>query len=113
MKAIAQALGVSRSPVHERLKNASRSRGPYRKVDDAVVLPRITGLMSAGPAYGYQSINALFNRQNSQRGAAPINHKQVYRIMKTNHFLLPRRYGIRPEHCHEEKAVTLRSNLDW
>lgn len=51
MKAIAQTLGVSRSAVQERLKGRGRPRGPYRKVDDAVVLPLITALVSARPTY--------------------------------------------------------------
>ena len=84
MKAIAQTLGGSRSAVQERLKRRSRPRGPYRKVDDAVVLPLITALVSAGPTYGYRRITALLNRQMRESGTVPINHKRAHRIMKAN-----------------------------
>lgn len=113
MRAIAQTLGVSRSSVHERLGGTSRPRGPYRKADDAVVLPLITALVSARPTYGYRRVTALLNRQMRESGAEPINHKRVYRIMKANHFLLARKYEIRPDYGHEGKVVTLRSNLRW
>jgi putative transposase len=113
VKAIAQTLGVSRSAVQERMKGRSRPRGPYRKVDDAVVLPLITALVSARPTYGYRRINALLNRQMRESGAAPINRKLVYRIMKANHFLLARKYEIPPDYGHERKVVTMRSNLRW
>ena len=112
-KAIAQTLGVSRSAVQDRLKGKSRARGPYRKVDDAVVLPLITALVSARPTYGYRRITALLNRQMRESGAKPVNHKRVYRIMKANHFLLTRKYEIRPDYGHEGKVVTMRSNLRW
>ncbi len=113
MKAIAQTLGVSRSAVQERLKGRSRPRGPYRKVNDAVALPLITALASARPTYGYRRITALLNRQMRESGAEPVNHKRVYRIMKANHFLLARKYEIRPDYGHEGKVVTMRSNLRW
>ncbi|MBB4861016.1 transposase InsO family protein [Novosphingobium chloroacetimidivorans] len=113
MKAIAQTLGVSRSAVQERMKGRSRPRGPYRKVDDAVVLPLITALVSARPTYGFRRIAALLNCQMRESGAEPVNHKRVYRIMKANHFLLARKYEIRPDYGHEGKVVTRRSNLRW
>lgn len=95
------------------MKGRSRPRGPYRKVDDAVVLPLITALVSARTTYAYRRITALLNRQMRESGAEPVNQKRVYRIMKANHFLLARKYEIRPDYGHEGKVVTMRSNLRW
>jgi putative transposase len=56
------------------LKGKSRARGPYRKVDDEVVLPLITTLVSARPMYGYRRVTALLNRRMRESGAKPVNH---------------------------------------
>ena len=45
MEAIANTLGVSRSNLVERLKGRSKPRGPYNKVEDAVLLPIIRRLV--------------------------------------------------------------------
>ena len=58
-------------------------------------------------------ITALLNRQLRAEGAAPVNHKRVYRIMQAHGLLLARRYTVRPDHAHDGKVVTLRSNLRW
>lgn len=113
MKAIATTLGVSRSALHDRLKGSRKARGSYFKADDATVLPMITALVSARPTYGYRRITAILNRQLRTDGAAPVNHKRVYRIMRANALLLARKYEIRPDYGHEGKVVTMRSNLRW
>ena len=113
MKAIANTLGVSRSALHDRLKGSTKARGSYFKADDATVLPMITALVSARPTYGYRRITAILNRQLRVDGAAPVNHKRVYRIMRAHALLLARKYEIRPDYGHEGKVVTMRSNLRW
>lgn len=113
MKAIATTLGVSRSALHDRLKGSTKARGSYFKADDATVLPMITALVSVRPTYGYRRITALLNRQLRKDGAAPVNHKRIYRIMQANSLLLARKYEIRPDYGHEGKVVTMRSNLRW
>lgn len=97
MKTIATTLGVSRSALHDRLDGRTKTRGSYFKADDATVLPMITALVSARPTYGYRRITALLNRQLRSEGAAPVNHKRVYRIMQANALLLARKYQIRPD----------------
>ena len=47
MKAVAEALGVSRSNLVERLKDRSRPRRRHGKAEDAVLLPRIRHLVEA------------------------------------------------------------------
>jgi hypothetical protein len=68
VKAIAATLGVSRSSLHGRLKGESKSRGPYAKADDAIILPLLMALVSARPTYGYRRITALLNRQMRRDG---------------------------------------------
>lgn len=113
MKAIAATLGVSRSSLHDRLKGKGKSRGPYAKADDVILLPLLMALVSARPTYGYRRITALLNRQMRRDGGEPINHKRVYRIMQANHLLLARKYTVRPDYGHEGKVITMRSNLRW
>lgn len=113
MKAVAEVLGVSRSQLYAGLTVSARPRRRYHKADDATVVPRIMALVTARPTYGYRRITALLNRQLRAEGAAPINHKRVYRIMQAHSLLLARRYTVRPDHAHNGKVVTLRSNLRW
>nr|WP_233282446.1 hypothetical protein [Agrobacterium tumefaciens] len=63
MKAVADALGVSRSYLAEQLKGKSKPRGPYHKVEDAELLSAIRRLVDQGLAYGYLRIAALLNRE--------------------------------------------------
>ena len=113
MKAVADVLGVSRSQLYAGLTASARPRRRYRKADDAVIVPLITALVAARPTYGYRRITALLNRQLRTAEAAPVNHKRVYRIMQAYSLLLARRYTVRPDHAHDGKVVTLRSNLRW
>jgi transposase InsO family protein len=113
MSVVAETLGVSRSNLHDRLKASAKPRRRYYKAQDAAVVPLITALVAARPTCGYRRITALLNRQLRAEGAAPVNHKRVYRIMKKHSLLLARRYTERPELTHEGKVVTMRSNIRW
>ena len=84
MKAVAETLGVARSNLIERLQGRSRPRQGYHKAEDADLVPRIMTLVAARPTYGYRRITALLNRQLRSDGAAAVNHKRVYRIMKVS-----------------------------
>jgi putative transposase len=113
VKAVAEALGVSRSNLNARLNGCVKPRRRYHKAQDAAVLPLISALVAARPTYGYRRITALLNRQLRANGAAPVNHKRVYRIMQAHDLLLARRYTERPEQTHEGKVITMRSNIRW
>ena len=113
MSVVAKAIGVSRSQLHARLSGVAKPRRRYHKADDATVVPLITALVAERPTYGYRRITALLNRQLRAAEAATINHKRVYRIMQAHSLLLARRYTVRPDHAHDGKVVTLRSNLRW
>jgi len=85
-------------------------RGPKGAAN---VLPLISAIVAARPTYGYRRIAAVLNRRLRADGAAPVNHKRVYRIMQAHDLLLARRYTERPEQTHEGKVITMRSNLRW
>jgi transposase InsO family protein len=113
MSAVAEALGVSRSNLHDRVNGRTKPRRRYHKAQDAALLPLIDKLVTARPTYGYRRLTAVLNRQLRDQGLAPVNHKRVYRIMKANSLLLARKYTERPEHAHDGKVVVMRSNLRW
>ena len=101
MTTIARTLGVARSTLTDRLAGRTRPRRRYHKAQDAAVVPLITALVTARPTYGYRRITAILNRRLRSEGLAPVNHKRVYRIMKSHNLLLARKYSERPEHVHD------------
>ncbi|WP_143535068.1 IS3 family transposase [Roseivivax jejudonensis] len=113
VKAVAETLGVSRSNLHARMNGSAKPRRRYHKAQDAALLPMIEALVAARPTYGYRRITALLNRRLRVDGAAPANHKRVYRIMQAHGLLLARTHAERPERAHDGKVVTIRSNLRW
>ena len=106
MSVVAQTLSVSRSNLHDRLRKSAEPRRRTYKADDATVVPSIMALVMARPTYGYRRITALLNRQLRTEGAAPVNHKRVYRIMQAHSLLLARCYSVRPDHAHDGKPMT-------
>lgn len=113
MKTVADALGVSRSNLVERLKGGAEPRRRYHKAQDGAVLERVRCLVDARPTYGYRRIAALLNRELTAAGEPRANHKRVYRLMKMHGLLLERHSGDRPGRSHDGKVVVMRSNLRW
>ena len=110
---IAQTLGVSRSNLIERLEGRSKPRGPYRKAEDAELLPAIRNLVDQRPTYGYRRIAALLNRQRRAAGQPVVNAKRVHRIMRNNGMLLEQHTAVRKGRIHDGKVMVMRSNLRW
>ena len=110
MKAVADALGVSRSTLTTKTqdKPGSNERGPYRK-DDTELLARIRRVVDERTTYGYRRVTALLNRE---LGVDRVNHKRVYRVMRSHQLLLQRFTG-KPSRTHDGKIITLKSNLRW
>ena len=113
MKAIADALGVARSNLYDKVHRAAKPRGSYRKPDDDELLPLVRCLVDERPTYGYRRIAALANRELAKTGEPPVNHKRVFRIMRQNGMLLARHTGRRTGRVHDGKVVVMRSNLRW
>ena len=113
MKRVAEALGVSRSNLAERAKGMTPPRGPYRKAEDAMLLPIIRSFVDERPTYGYRRITALVNRELAIRGLPGANRKRVHRIMQRHALLLERHTGRREGRIHDGKVMVMRSNLRW
>jgi transposase InsO family protein len=112
LKAIADALGVARSNLVERLRGRpAKPRGEYAKDDDDL-LPAIRAVIDARGSYGYRRVTALVNRARSTSSGARVNHKRTYRVMRAAGLLLAR-YTGRVSRAHDGKVITLKSNLRW
>src|SRR4051812_16265295 len=77
MKAVADALEVARSHLHEKVRRLAKPRGSYRKPDDGDLLPLIRRLVDERPTYGYRRITALANRELVKTGKPMANHKRI------------------------------------
>ena len=113
VKAVADTLGVARSHLAERLSRPAQPRGPYRKPQDALLLPTIRAIVDARPSYGYRRITALVNRVLRSRGEASVNDKRVLRILRANGLTLAPHTARRPGRTHDGIVVALRSNVRW
>ena len=113
MKAVSEALEVSRSQLSARLKGTSSPRSTYSKVGDADLLAPLRSLVDERPTYGYRRIGALMNRERLKNGQPRLNHKRIYRLMSQNRMLLQRYTGKPPGRAHDGKIVTIRPNLRW
>ena len=111
MRAIAAALGVSRSNLIERHQRRYFVRR-RRQVDDAEVTERIKRVVDARPSYGYLRTARVVSRGLVAEGGKPVNAKRVYRIMKAQRWLLARHTG-KSTRTHDGVIITLRSNLRW
>lgn len=88
MKAVSDALQVSRSNLYERMASSTRERGRYKKQDDAALAAAIRPIVDERPTYSYRRIGAILNKQRREQGLPPVNHKRVYRLMAINNWLL-------------------------
>lgn len=113
MKAVTEALKVSRSNLIVQQKGSGKERKAYAKADDAVLLPTIRAIVDERPTYGYRRVGALLNRERRSQGLAALNHKRLYRLMSQNGLLLARLPQKRSDRPHDGKVITLKSNLRW
>ena len=116
MKAVCEALGVSRSniaasfkaPPAKPLKRVGR---PARPDDDLV--RDIKEIIGGQPTYGYRRVWALLKREAIRSEREPVNAKRVYRAMKAHGLLLQRHVGGVDQRRHDGKIAVVRSNLRW
>ncbi len=113
MKTVADTLGVSRSNLIDRLEHRTEARGPYRKTEDAALLPLIRAVVDERLTYGYRRVTALVNRQLRQHGKPTVNAKRVLRIMRRHALTLERHTGLPSSRTHDGKIIVLASNLRW
>ena len=93
VKAVATTLGVARSNVVERRYGKRPRRGPQDRAGDVELAGAIRRFVDSRPTYGYRRIAALIKRERRSAGAAPVNAKRVYRLMRRHGLLLARHTG--------------------
>ncbi len=113
VKTLADTLGVSRSNLIDRLEHRTAARGPYRKAEDAALLPLIRTVVDERLTYGYRRVTALVNRKLRQAGQPTVNAKRVLRIMRRHTLTLERHTGLPSSRTHDGKIIVLASNLRW
>jgi transposase InsO family protein len=113
VKVVADTLGVARSNLVEQVRGSSKRRGRYQRQGDDELMAAIRQLTDARPTYGYRRITALLNRARRASGAAPVNHKRVFRLMAQGKLLLQPHVGRRPIRAHEGSVIALASNQRW
>ena len=113
MKTVAEVVGVSRSNLIDRIEQRAKARGPYRKAEDAALLPLIRAVVDERLTYGYRRVTALVNRKLRQDGKPTVNAKRVLRIMQRHALTLQRHTGLRSSRTHDGKIIVLASNQRW
>jgi putative transposase len=110
---VAEALGVARSNLAERLAGRQKGRSTrYAVADDERLLPLIREICTERAANGYRRVTVHLNRRLAAAGER-VNPKRVCRLMRKDGLLLARHAGRRPERRHEGQVITLKSHLRW
>ena len=113
MSAVCEAIGVARSNVVERSKQAAPARRGRPPLPDAELVEAIKTVIADMPTYGYRRVHAILRRQAKLDGTSAPNHKRVYRVMKEHGLLLQRSSGWDEGRRHDGRIAVDRSNLRW
>lgn len=117
MKAVARALGVARSHLHELFhRDADWIDGRTQRTPagDAELVEEIREQIAQLPSYGYRRACALVNRQRKGAGRARVNHKRAYRVMAQHDLLLPKApKRAKSRRKHEGKVAVASSDMRW
>jgi len=113
VRQIARAMEVARSNLAERISPVKKPRPKrYSKADDGWLLEMIRNIAAARPTYGYRRVTVLLNLELKSAEKTTVNHKRIYRIMKTAGLLFQRHTG-KPNRTHDGKVITLHSDTRW
>jgi putative transposase len=113
VRQIARAMEVARSNLTERISPVEKPRPKrYSKSDDVWLLEMIRNIAAVRPTYGYRRVTVLLNLELKSAEKPTVNHKRIYRIMKTAGLLLQRHTG-KPNRTHDGKVITLHSDTRW
>ena len=107
MKTVAATLQVARSNIIERRDGSRPQRGPQSRAGDLDLIADIRHLVDQRPTYGYRRIAALLKRERRSAGAASVNAKRVYRLMKKHGLLLAPHTGRRRPREHDGQVATM------
>lgn len=106
-RAICRVLGVARSALYRHQPTAPMST--TTAVADAEVLERIRALIEQHPTYGYRRIWARLRFGDGRL----INRKKVYRLMKTQGWLICQRPSAPKPRVQRKKSVATLRNERW
>ena len=115
MKRVCDVLGVARSAAAKRrLRGSDCGDGRQSgQASDLQLVEQLRSCIEHLPSYGYRRAWALLRRERARQGLPAVNHKRVYRVMKTNGLLLQRRAPVaRPQRRHDGQAVRTTFALD-
>ncbi|AUT75540.1 IS3 family transposase [Paraburkholderia hospita] len=116
VKRVCEVLGVARSNVADKLARPAdwRDGRTARSTNDAGLVEEIRLAVADLPSYGYRRVWGLLRRQREKHGAAPVNAKRVYRVMRVHGLLIERRTAPpRPQRRHDGKVAVAKSNQRW
>jgi putative transposase len=114
VKTIAETVGVARSNlvVQAAASTTRKCRGRRLQREDEL-LAEIKQVIAEQPTNGYRRIHALLRRQRCEQGAAPVNVKRVYRVMKAHGLLLERHTGKGAERRHDGRVAVDHPDTRW
>ncbi|PNF76404.1 IS3 family transposase [Stutzerimonas degradans] len=116
VKLVCESLGVSRSQLTARIKQALQPKKVRRRraLDDAALVERIKTAIADLPSYGYRRVWALLRRHAERQVQPALNAKRVYRVMRDHGLLLERRRkqpGVARR--HDGRVAVATSNTRW
>ena len=79
MRTVAEAIGVSRSNLVERLKQRPPRRIGRPPLPHEELVAQIKATIAELPTYGYRRVHAILKRQALAAGLKPPNHKRLSR----------------------------------
>jgi putative transposase len=113
---VCKVLGVARSNIIERAKRPadwSDGRKGRRPADDEALVAEIRAEVTELPTYGYRRACEFVRRRRRAHHRAPVNHKRVYRVMRTYGLLLPRSPRRGADRRHDGKIAVEQSDTRW
>jgi putative transposase len=94
VRQVARVMEVSHSNlIEQREKAGKRNSARPSKTDDAWSIPVIREVTDKRPTYGYRRVTQLLNLNLERMRKPVVNHKRIYRIMKSAGLLLRRHTG--------------------
>ena len=116
VKQVCEVLGVARSNMTAKLARPTdwRDGRAARRTNDAGLVEEIQHIIAHLPSWGYRRVWGKLRNERENQGAAPVNVKRVYRVMRVHGLLLERRpMPPRPQRRHEGKVAVAKSNQRW
>ncbi len=116
VKQVCEVLGVARSNITAKLARPTdwRDGRTARRTNDAGLVEEIQRIIAHLPSWGYRRVWGKLRNERESQGAAAVNVKRVYRVMRVRGLLLERRpMPPRPQRRHEGKVAVPKSNQRW